>query len=199
MTEVDKVREIAEKYRQWLFSKETDADKAASKEFHLELYNKARGFESGWIHCQTAKDAEIAALKIRCEATEGRRAWFEEIYNAEFKAHLAAVNELKRLREGIQSLQALMDCSSPEDAATALDALIRNFQPSEEPQKPAIGVDENGLPTDDEIHFVAVDESHADRHGWQSLNQKPAYVDGFEDGAKWMKRALQPKGKGEGV
>lgn len=41
------------------------------------------------------------------------------------------------------------------------------------------------LPTDEEIHFVAVDESNADRHQWQHLFQKPAYVDGFNEGAKW--------------
>lgn len=60
-----------------------------------------------------------------------------------------------------------------------LDAI--SSEPIEQTEKEEIA------PTDDEIHFVAVDESHSDRHGWQSLNQKPAYVDGFEDGAKWMR------------
>lgn len=45
--------------------------------------------------------------------------------------------------------------------------------------------DENGLPTDDEISFVASDESN--HHEWMDLGFRNTYQQGFEDGAKWMR------------
>jgi len=77
---------------------------------------------------------------------------------------------------------ALINGPIPDETRNRLEAMgFEIVDMNEEAEK-----DEN-TPTDDEIHFVAVDESNSDRHGWQSLNQKPAYVDGFEDGAKWMR------------
>lgn len=53
---------------------------------------------------------------------------------------------------------------------------------------------QNELPTDDEISFVASDESN--HHDWNDLRFKPVWQDGFEAGAKWMKgkrMAIIPK------
>jgi len=44
---------------------------------------------------------------------------------------------------------------------------------------------QNELPTEDEISFVASDESN--HHDWNDLRFKPVWVEGFEAGAKWMK------------
>lgn len=53
---------------------------------------------------------------------------------------------------------------------------------------------QNSLPTDDEISFVASDESN--HHDWNDLRFKAEWQEGFVDGAKWMRNKPTPSNEG---
>ena len=133
-------------------------------------------------------DNEALAELIRLKEAFDPSEYHKDLIRGYKAQRLELQTEIKQLRDGLTSLQGKMSDEHvhPSDLAVVGNWLaqigeILSSEPIEKTEK------EETTPTDDEIHFVAVDESNSDRHGWQSLNQKPAYVDGFEDGAKWMR------------
>lgn len=133
-----------------------------------------------------AKDKEIEVLKETIAAMRLREFNDDQPYKA----------ENKRLRKGIESAMhhggyfyanghGKHHGRGGELVLTAAGKILQKLlDKTDQPDTDQLA-DDRAIPTMEEIHFVAVDESHADRHGWQSLNQKPAYVDGFEDGSRW--------------
>lgn len=122
---------------------------------------------------------------------------FYESDALQHKEILALKAEIKQLREVVERTRQYCESGNGRGGATKLPSGEWHNEGEGTLYHAVLGVlssetieqteEEKTTPTDDEIHFVAVDESNAERHGWKSLNQKPAYVDGFEDGAKWMR------------
>ena len=153
-----------------------------------ECTNEAVNLAKAYADARESK--EIAELKAESKYWKDRWEAQNQAHDAEFSSIIAQNAENKRLKDALERVMRhhIDESISILDNYLEMKDIARvAWKASIYPAPVTDGKDVTELPTDDEIHFVAVDESNAERHGWQSLNQKPAYVDGFEDGVKWMR------------